>query len=188
MKFNHHLLAGLLYLGTVPAAIGCGFHPALEPQLESMYPGSLPVAVALRKAADNGVINAAALEAPGNGTAIYIDTVRRLQEFRKALTASPAAAELPRSFSLGYVESQLWTRYSQSDGKVHVNIHTDGPAKGEAVVLTGEPVLTAVLAGKLSVDRALADGLIVIDGSEGEKAAIRHALKATSMSSRMSWR
>jgi len=38
---------------------------------------------------------------------------------------------------------------------------------GAAIVLTGEPVLTAVLAGKLSVDRALADGLIVIDGSEG---------------------
>ena len=188
MKFNHHLLAGLLYLGTVPAAIGCGFHPALEPQLESMYPGSLPVAVALRKAADNGVINAAALEAPGNGTAIYIDTVRRLQEFRKALTASPAAAELPRSFSLGYVESQLWTRYSQFDGKIRVSIHIEGPAEGEAVVLTGEPVLTAVLAGKLSVDRALADGMIQIEGNESDKTALRQVLNTTSTASKISSR
>jgi hypothetical protein len=188
MKFNHHLLAGLLCLGVVPAAIGCGFHPALEPQLESMYPGSLPVAVALRKAADNGVIDATALVALSNGTAHYIDTVHRLQEFRKTLAASPAAAQLPASFSLGYVESELWTRYSQSDGKIRVDIHTDGPAKGEAVVLTGEPVLSAVFAGKLSVDRALADGLIVIDGSEGEKAAIHQALKTTSMANRISRR
>jgi len=144
-----------------------------------MYPGSFPVAVALRRAADRGVIDATALEASSKGTALYVDTVRRLKEFRKALAASSAAAELPASFSLGYVEIQLWTRYSQSDGTVRVDIHTDGPAKGEAVVLTGEPVLTEVLAGRLSVDRALADGVILIYGNESEKMAIRHALKAS---------
>jgi hypothetical protein len=173
--------AGLLGMSIAPAAIGCGFHPALEVQLESMYPGSFPVAVALRRAADRGVIDATALEALSKGTALYVDTVRRLKEFRKALAASSAAAELPASFSLGYVESQLWTRYSQSDGTVRVDIHTDGPAKGEAVVLTGEPVLTEVLAGRLSVDRALADGVILIYGNDSEKTAIRHALNARSM-------
>jgi hypothetical protein len=153
-----------------------------------MHPGSFSVAVALRKAADRGVIDATALEAPSKGTALYVDTVRRLQEFRKALAASPAAAELPTSFSLGYVESQLWTRYSQSDGKIRVDIHTDGPFEGEAVVLTGAPVLTEVLAGRLSVDRALADGMVLIDGNESEKTAIRHALIATSMADRISRR
>ena len=42
--------------------------------------------------------------------------------------------------------------------------------------------------GKLSVDRALADGLIVIDGSESEKAVIHQALKTTSMTNRISRR
>jgi hypothetical protein len=139
MTFNHYLLAGLLCLGAAPAALGCGFHPAMEVQLESMYPGSLSVAVALRGAADSGVIDAAALEAPGKRAALYSDSVRRLQEFRKALAVSPAAAELPASFSLGYVESHLWARYSLSYGEVRVDVHTDGPAEGEAVVLTGEP-------------------------------------------------
>jgi hypothetical protein len=181
-------LAGLLCLGAAPAAIGCGFHSPLEVQLERMYPGSFPVAVALRRAADSGVIDAAALEAPSMGTALYADTVRRLQAFRNTLAASPAAAELPASFSLGYVESQLWTRYSQSDGKIHADIHTDGPAEGEAVVLTGEPVLTELLAGRLSVDRALADGMVLIDGNDSEKTAIRHALSATSLADRVSMR
>lgn len=181
-----------------PPAIGCGFHAPLGVQLESMYPGSFPVAVALRRAADKGVIDAAALEAPGKGTALdralhpsrlrqqYVDTQHRLQAFRKTLAASPAAAELPASFSLGYVESRLWTRYSQSDGKIRVDVHIDGPAKGEAVVLTGEPVLRKMLAGKLSVDDALADGMILIDGNESEKSAIRHALIAASMGDRIS--
>jgi len=188
MTSSIYLLAGWLFLGAVPAAIGCGFHPAMEVPLESMYPGSFSVAVALRNGADHGVIDAQALEAVSMGNAFYGDTVRRLQEFRRALAASPAAAELPASFSLGYVESRLWTRYSQSGGKIRVDIHIDGPAEGEAVVLTGEPVLTEVLAGRLSVDRALADGMILIVGNEGEKTAIRHALKATSVTDRLSKR
>jgi hypothetical protein len=188
MTFNHHLLAGLLCLGVAPAALGCGFHPAMEVQLDSMYPGSLSVAVALRSAADNGLIDAAALAAPGMGTALYSDSVRRLQEFRKALAASPAAADLPASFSLGYVESHLWSRYSLSDGEIRVDIHTDGQAEGEAVVLTGEPVLTEVLAGRLSVDHALAEGMILIDGNESDKAAIRQTLIATSMANKISRR
>ena len=181
-------LAALLFPGAAPSAFGCGFHPAMEVQLESMYPGSLAVAVALRSAADNGLIDAADLEAPGNGAARYRDAVRRLQEFRNILAASPSIADLPASFSLGYVESRLWTRYSQSDGAIRIDIHTDGPAEGEAVVLTGEPALTELLAGRLSVNRALADGLVLIDGNDSEKAAILHALLATSMASKISRR
>lgn len=182
-------LAGLLCLGAAPEAIGCGFHEPLEVQLEGMYPGSFPVAVALRRAADKGVIDAAALEAPSRrGEAAYGDTVWRLQAFNKALAASPAAAKLPPSFSLGYVESQLWARISQVEGKTRIDIHTDGPLEGEAVVLTGDPVLTAVLAGRLSVDRALADGLILIEGDESAKAAIRQALNETPTAHRTSKR
>jgi hypothetical protein len=188
MSFNNHLLAGLLYLGAAPAAFACGFHPALEVQLESMYPGSFTVAVALRKAADSGVIDAAALQARSKRHALYIDAVRRLQELRTTLAASPAAADLPASFSLGYVESRLWSRYSRADGKIRADIHTYGPAPGEAVVLTGEPVVTELLAGRLSVERALADGMLLIDGDESEKTAIRHAFVAMSVAPKISSR
>ena len=153
-----------------------------------MYPGSLSVAVALRKAADSGAIDAAALDAPRNVATLFLRTMPRLQDFRKFLAASPAAAELPANFTLGYVESGLWTRFSQSDGKVSVDIHTDGPAEGEAVVLTGQPVLKELLAGRLSVERALAEGLILIDGDESEQMAIRRALDATFKPNRMSRR
>jgi hypothetical protein len=181
------VLVGLLCLGAPQSAIGCSFH-SLEIEFETMYPGSLPVAVALRSAADSGVIDAAALEAPGNGTASYDDTVRRLQEFGSILAASSASAELPSTFSLGYVESQLWTRYSQSAGEIRVDVHASRPAAGETVVLTGGPVMTELLAGRLSFDRALADGLILIDGNESAKASIRHALSATATPSRISSR
>lgn len=51
-------------------------------------------------------------------------------------------------------------------------------------MLTGEPVLTEVLAGRRSVDRALADGVILSDENEREKTAIRHVLEARSMPAR----
>ena len=186
--FASIVFALLLCLGAAPMALGCAFHAALEVELDSMYPGSFPVAVALRAAADSGVIDAAALEAPGAGTAAYADSVRRLQEFRNALAASPAAAQLPSSFSLGFVESRLWSRYSQSGSEIRVDIHTDGPVEGEAVVLTGEPVLTELLAGRLSVEYALTQGMILIDANDDKKTAIHHALKATSMANRISRR
>ena len=128
------------------------------------------------------------MQTPSRSGALYIDAVRRLQAFRKVLAASPAAADLPASFSLGYVESWLWSRYSLADGKIRVDIHTDGPAKGETVVLTSEAVLTELLAGRLSAERALADGMIRIDGEESEKTAMRHAFDAISLTPRISSR
>lgn len=188
MTFRQHLLAGLLCLGSAPAAFSCAFHALPEMRLESMYPGSLSVAVALRNAADNGVIEAAALEAPSQRRALYFHSVRRLHAFRKAIATSPAAAGLPASFSLGYVESWLWTRYSKTDGTIRADIHIDGPAEGEAVVLTGEAVLAELLAGRLSIERALADGLLAIDGNDTEQTAIRRVLHATPTPHRISSR
>lgn len=168
-------------------AFGCSYHNVIpDAQLDGIYPGSLSVAVALRKAAENGVIDTNALEASTKGIAVYADAQRRLLDFGKILAASPASAELPSSFTLGYVESSLWTRFSQSDGKLHIDDHTAGPTNGEAVLLTGEPVLTEVLSGSLSVDRALAEGLILIDGNESEKAAMRQVLNVTSTIIRIS--
>lgn len=189
VRRNLAAVLALALLGSLaaPAAIGCSFHNVLpEPKLDGMYPGSLSVAVALRNAADKGVVDAAVLDAPRNVATLFMYTMPRLREFRKVLAGSAVAAELPASFSLGYVESGLWTRYSQSAGNIEDKIHTDGPSAREAVMLTGEPVLLAILAGDLPVERALADGLILIEGNETEKAALRAALEDTTPVMRIS--
>jgi len=53
-------------------------------------------------------------------------------------------------------------------------------------VLTGEPVVTELLAGRLSVERALAEGMILIEGNESDKTAIRHAFVAMSAAPKIS--
>jgi hypothetical protein len=180
-------MMSLIGLGTAPpAALGCGFHSMPEVQLGGMYHGALSVAVAVRKAADNGIIDSEALEEHEGSEAHYNASVHSLQELGTAISASPVTAELPASFSLGFVESSLWSRYSKVNGKINVHIHTDGPKSTETVVLTTEPVLAALLAGKLSAERALSDGLILIVGAKTEQSAIRHALMATSTTERLS--
>ena len=188
MTLKPYLLAGLLCLSIAPSAFACAYCGMTEIQLGGMHPGSLTVAVALRKGADSGLIDGAALRRPSPGSTLHISSVGRLHAFKKAIAASPAAENLPASFSLGYVENRLWSRYSRVDGKIRVDIHTDGPAEGEAVVLTGEPVITAVLAGKLSVESALAEKMILIGGDESEQVAIRRALEATSTAGKISRR
>jgi hypothetical protein len=204
---------------TAPPAFGCAFHALQEPQIDGMYPGSLSVAVALRRTADRGVIDATPLEVPRTDAgvaidsvhglkvfrkvlaadaginnsaapealravaALYLRSVRSLQALRKVLAASSYAAELPARFSLGYVESRLWARYARTDSEIRVDIHTNGPAAGEAVMLTGEPAMAEILAGRISIDRALADGLVLIDGSESDRRAIHQALIVSSMGS-----
>jgi hypothetical protein len=168
---------------TAPPAFGCAFHSIPEAQLGAMYPGSLSVAVALRNAADSGVIDATALEVPRTDAGLSVDAVRSLQALRKVLAASSYAAELPARFSLGYVESRLWARYARTDSEIRVDIHTNGPAAGEAVMLTGEPAMAEILAGRISIDRALADGLVLINGSESDRRVIHQALIVSSMGS-----
>lgn len=169
------VLTGLFCFGVTPSVLGCGYHATPELRLENMYPGSLSVAVALRKAADSGVIDAADLKTNPD-PARYHEAEQRLQAFAALLAASPAAATLPANFSLGFVESHLWSRYTQSHGQIRVDIHTDGPAKAEAVVLTAEAVLTELLNGRLRMEQALSDGLIVIEGNQTDASSIRHAL------------
>lgn len=173
------MLAALCCLTAGPA-LGCAYHGIPDLQLQGLHPGSLSVAVALRNAADAGVIDADALVVPVGRGGLHIDTVRRLQAFRSAIAAYAEADKLPQSFSLVFVESSLWTRYTRAGQQVRADIHNDGPANEEAVVLTGEPVLQAILDGRLSSDRALDQGLLVIDANENERTALRRALAATS--------
>jgi hypothetical protein len=50
-----------------------------------------------------------------------------------------------------------------------MDVHTDGAKEGDVVIVTNEPVLTAVLDKRLAVSVALERGLIVVDG-EGKAA------------------
>lgn len=71
----------------------------------------------------------------------------RLASCGAAIAASATQVNTPLAFSLGFVESGVWTRRRIVGGEGHVNVHTADLGSPCAVVLTAEPVLEAKLAG-----------------------------------------
>lgn len=182
MRFPKRMLIGLLGMACIPAAVGCGYHVAIGDHLEVMHPSSLTVAVALRRAAEAGTLDWSELEAALHRPGKYPEVVSQLEAFGSALESVAAKSDGGLTFSLGFVESGLWTRYAVSDGKVTIDIHGKGPSQDEAVVLTGEPVLTEILNGTLPLEYALSNHLVVIEGKNDEQAAIHQALSGIARS------
>jgi hypothetical protein len=84
------------------------------------------------------------------------------QRLAGSRTRMPAVALL-------LVETRLWSRYVPAGargargGGVRID-HGTGPADGDVAIVTGEPVLRALLDGRLGWQRAVDAGLIVVTG------------------------
>jgi hypothetical protein len=89
----------------------------------------------------------------------------RLQRLRGSLqrAAQERGVTLPE-FSLLLVEPGRWSRYAPGPDGVSVAIDTDPPPAGSAVFITGEAVIGAILAGRVSAKDAFRRGLIAVDG------------------------
>jgi len=93
----------------------------------------------------------------------YQRAVQRLQRVRLSIErVLEDRPELPAAFSLLLVEHRIWTRYVRQAQDLWMTVHTEGPASGEPIVLTGEVVLDAIATGQLSVTQAFRRGLIVV--------------------------
>lgn len=146
--------AFLLALGC-GAVEACGFHGALGDGFSAMHPRSLQVAFALQDAVEAGLV-----ERPAVTPAGYARAVLRLNVAQRRLSGSAAP------ISILLVDSGLWT---QLDPLV---VHATGPRPGDVIVLTSEPVLAALLDGRLPIAAALERGLVVVDGDVAPAGAV----------------
>jgi hypothetical protein len=150
-------VSAMLTIASGPAS-ACGFHGALGNSFAALHPRSLDVAIALRDAADTGLLDRAAFTPRASDLFAYHRAVRRLQRLGNAV----AGSEGPLRFSLLLVESALWSNFTSTADGVIFSVHAEGPRPADQIVLTGGPVLTAIEAGELSLDEALQQKLIVI--------------------------
>ncbi|MBY0224785.1 MAG: hypothetical protein K2Q28_03155 [Hyphomicrobium sp.] len=140
------------------------------------YPKSLHVISAVWRAQLDGLIAGSAHIKPapsimGNyATAAHV--LRRLGEKISSQRANPASP----SVSLVLIGPVLWTRFSAGGDRSEPQIHTGGPAPGDVVVVTDEPVIEALLDGRLTADTAENKGLIRYYGSPTGITAIRTLL------------
>jgi hypothetical protein len=95
----------------------------------------------------------------------YAAATLRLNALNRRLPASAPP------MSLLLVDAGLWTQFHP------LAVHAAGPRPGDAVILTSDAVLAAVLEGRLPAQLALERGLIVVDGETASADTVRTILR-----------
>jgi len=152
--------AALVLVLACGAAEACGFHGALGDGFSALHPRSLQVAFAVQDAVETGIVDKPSVT-PGS----YARAALRLGAVQRRLSGSAAP------ISILLVDSGLWTRLDP------LAVHAEGPRPGDVVVLTGEPVLAAMLEGRLPVADAIDRGLVVIDGEAAPARSVGALLR-----------
>jgi hypothetical protein len=168
------LLLSSLVIGSVAGATttaACGYHGLLGDGFSALHPRSIDVAIAISEAADENKLDRE-IVAPKFADFLALHrATRRLDRVREELQIVIANAAVP-AFSLLLVESGVWSRYVADGNTVRLVVHTDAPPAGEAVVVTGNAVLAAIIAGRVTVQDAMQRRLIVVDGPQELNLAI----------------
>jgi len=159
------IVVALGCFGTPATTAACGYHGTLGSGFSALHANSLDVAIALRSAFDRGVLAEAK---PLSPLLAFAHAGRRLDQVRRALADVMEADRAPVSIALLLVEPGLWTRYRVDAGKVVADVHAAGPEPDDVVIVTGEAVLQALIEQRMSLDLAIADGLLVSAGRSTE--------------------
>jgi hypothetical protein len=162
------VFAGLTITWPSAPVLACGYEDptsAAQGALNWVYPDSLHVVGAIAMAV-------AARELPPPN---FNPTEKDLFGFRFRKTAgsiaqlggvfrlaSPVQSSL--SFSLVLVEAVLWTRFEADPDGLHTQIHVNGPAPGDVVLVSGESVIAEIDAGRLTIGRAFDRGYLRLYG------------------------
>jgi hypothetical protein len=172
------LAAALLALGPGPA-LSCGFEDPSNVgfqrgMLNFAFPKALWVSTAVWQAQAAGLLEADT-SLKGN---------RALLGFRRASDALSAVArdlyqaeeDLP-AFTLVMIGPMLWTRFAEDGEAIRATPHMKGPARGDVVVVSDEPVVLALARGRIAGSTALDQGLIRLYGDAAQVAVIESALR-----------
>lgn len=179
-------LFALLVTAGAGGALACGYHPGLSSDtFDAAHPRSLAVAVALHRAQTDGLLpgEPATPALQGFPGADYRHAVRELQQVQERLARvaprfdkETAGRDGSWRFAFVFVRSRLWAQYTIRPDGASIEIHTPPARPGEAVALSDEAVLGAILSGKLALKTALDAGLLQF--ADDRDAATQHILSA----------
>ena len=151
------------------ASIACGFE---DPNSASMargalnlaYPHALYVTSAVWRAQMEGVIDRNELSAPAKALGGYQKVARLLGTIRDLL-AAPLDGRGAPAFSMVLIGPMLWTHYEPADDGLKMTVHTDAPSNGDVIIVTDEPVIAALIEGRITPRSAEDLGLIRFYGA-----------------------
>ncbi len=163
--------------------IACGFHgnPAVG-ALNIAYPNALGVRTAVWQAQLEGVLGRPAAEAPSDPFAARVALARRYRAasdrfaaLREDLAEGGAKHGTP-SFTVLLIGHMLWSRFELTGDDYRLQVHAEGAAPGDVVLITDEPVLEVLADGRMPVSRAIDLGLVRLYGKPSDVSAVTAAL------------
>jgi hypothetical protein len=145
--------------------------------LNWIYPNALYVTSAVWKAQLDGVI--AKSRPPDQRVRSllggYAEAARVLRRFGQNISEFQTVSSQP-SISLVLLGPVLWTRYAASENGYTTEIHAKGASAGDVVLVTDEPVVEALVEGRLTADTAEKRGLIRFYGRQPDIVTVRSFL------------
>jgi hypothetical protein len=168
------LCAAALALAVATPAPACGYHDPSSVALGMLnlaYPDSLHVRTAVWTAQLEGTLDRAEPTIVGSASPDELfrrtlrlrQTLARLDALRGQIDAALDGAP-PPAFSIVLIGPMLWSRFEAQDGALKLSAHSTGPDSGDVVIVTDEPVVAALLEGRISPPEARERGLLRVYG------------------------
>jgi hypothetical protein len=170
------MLAATWMLAGAPLAQACGYHDpasASVGMLNWAYPDALHVRTAVWMAQASGLLAArepAPDADPLSVTFRFQQSIRlrnaqaRLEDLRGRVQAALDGQPMP-AFAVVLIGPMLWARFEANDGGVTMVPHATGPAPGDVVLVSDEPVVAALTEGRTTTREARAQGLVKAYGT-----------------------
>ena len=79
----------------------------------------------------------------------------------------PEGGRTVPSFSVILIGPMLWARFETRIGELALQAHADGPAQGDVIVVTDEPVIAALAEERITPQEARRLGLVRLYGARG---------------------
>lgn len=180
MRRRRRQIGSLIFLASSiagsTAVLSCGFE---DPKSASVargvlnwaLPDSLHVTTAVWQAQAVGIISRDQTPTVAKALVGYQKATETLAAFRDGLAAALDGNDVP-ALAMVLLGPMLWTRFERRGLAVEMATHAVGPAAGDAVVVTDEPVIAALVAGRLTPRVAREMGLLRLYGPAASVAQL----------------
>lgn len=180
------LLVLAVALAAHPRAQACGYHDPSSVNLGALnmaYPDALHVRTAVWMAQRDGELPPREPVPVGDPQTATIHAMMRLGRTVAMLgalrdrIAPPKGGRPVQSFSVILIGPMLWARFEPRIGELALQPHADGPAEGDVIVVSDEPVIAALAEERITPQEARRLGLLRLYGDRASVEAVASLLE-----------
>lgn len=180
MKLTGAALAAGAAIALISPVWACGFENPSAADLERgllnwTFPNALYVTTAVWQAENSGILPPRTSKG-GKGLTAYHRTATALEELALRISQNGGATADAPPLSIVLIETVLWTHLDHGPQGYTANVHRDGPAPGDVVIVTEGSVIEALVDARVTAKAAEDAGLLRYYGDVGKLKVIQEML------------